>query len=130
MESQEDEEEATDQQKCKSFFDGTTFSNGKGIESTTLATVQYICSSLVPAQTRSSRFYENIICQSSAQTLEFYKVAMGFVEISDSTTIPTDVLSRLINSRQVIPIKFTGRLNERQPPHMLRQALCNVFCQT
>ena len=121
----------------KSFFDGTTFSNGKGIGSTMLATVQYICSSLVPAQTRSSRFYENIICQSSAQALEFYKVAMGFVEITDATTIPTDVLSRFINSRQVIPIKFTGRLNERRPPkvkqkknilaHILRQALCNMF---
>jgi hypothetical protein len=34
----------------KSFFDGTTFSNGKGIGSTMLATVQYICYSLVPSQ--------------------------------------------------------------------------------
>jgi hypothetical protein len=34
----------------KSFFDGTTFSNGKGIGSTMLAAVQYICYSLVPSQ--------------------------------------------------------------------------------
>jgi hypothetical protein len=82
-----------------------------------LATVQYICYSLVPSQPQMSRcFYENIICQSSAQALEFYKVAMGFVEITDSTTIPTTVLSRFINSRQVILIKFTGWLHERRPP--------------
>jgi hypothetical protein len=34
----------------KSFFDGSTFSNGKGKGSTILAAVQYICSSLVPTQ--------------------------------------------------------------------------------
>jgi hypothetical protein len=33
----------------KSFFDGTTFSNGKHIGSTMLAAVQYICYSLVPS---------------------------------------------------------------------------------
>jgi hypothetical protein len=37
----------------RSFFDGSTFSNGKGIGSTILAAVQYICSSLVPTQSPS-----------------------------------------------------------------------------
>jgi threonine/homoserine/homoserine lactone efflux protein len=34
----------------KLLFDGSTFSHGKGIGSTLLAAVQYICSSLVPMQ--------------------------------------------------------------------------------
>jgi threonine/homoserine/homoserine lactone efflux protein len=48
----------------KSFFYGSTFSNGKVIGSTLLAAVQYICSSLVPTQPPMSRcYYETIICQ-------------------------------------------------------------------
>jgi hypothetical protein len=81
----------------KLFIDGSTFSNDKGTGSTILAAVQYICSSLVPPQPpMNRRYYQNIICQSSAQALEFYKVAMGFVEITDSTTLPTTVLNRFI----------------------------------
>ena len=61
---------------------------------------------------------------------------MGFVEITDSTTIPTTVLNRFIKSQQVTPINFTGRLQERRPTkvrarqdihHIFRQALCNMF---
>jgi hypothetical protein len=81
-------------------------------------------------------YYETIICQSSAQALEFYKVAMGFIEITDSTTIPTTVLNRFIKLQQVIPIKFTGWLHELRPTkvetrqdihHIFRQVLCNMF---
>jgi hypothetical protein len=122
----------------KSFFDGSTFSNGKGIRSKILAAVQYICSSLVSTQPpMSQRYYENIIYQSSAQALEFYKVSMGFVETTNSTTIPTTVLNRFIEFHQVIPIKFTGKLHEGRPPklkpkkyildHIFCQALCNMF---
>jgi hypothetical protein len=62
---------------------------------------------------------------------------MGFIEITDSTTIPTTVLNRFIESHQVIPIKFTGRLHESRTPkvkpkkyildHIFCQALCNMF---
>jgi hypothetical protein len=71
MECQEDEEETINHDDVKSCFHGSTFSNGKGIGSTILAAVQYICSSLVSTQPpMSQRYYENIICQSSAQALE------------------------------------------------------------
>ena len=119
------------------FFYGSTFSNGKGIRSIILAAVQYICSSLVPTQSPSRRYYEKIICQSSEQALEFYKVAMGFVEITDSTTIPTTVLNRFIKSQQGIPIKFTGWLHECRPTkvetrqdihHISRQAHVQYVC--
>jgi hypothetical protein len=121
----------------KSYFDGSTLSNGKGIGSTILASVHYICPSLVPTQLpMNQHYYQKIICQSSAQALEFYKVAMGFVEITDSTTITKTVLNRFITSQQVIPIKFTGRLSARRPTkvetrqdihHIFHQALCNMF---
>jgi hypothetical protein len=68
------------------------------------------------------------------QTLEFYKVAMGFIEITDSTTIPTTILNRFIKLHQAIPIKFTGWLHEptkvktRKYIHQIfRKALCNMF---
>jgi hypothetical protein len=113
----------------KSFFDGSTFSNGKGIGSTILAAFKYICSSLVPTQpTMNRRYYQKIICQSSAQALEFYEVAMGFIEITDSTTIPTTVLNRIIKSQQVIPIKFTGQLSEHRPTKVeARQDIHYIF---
>jgi hypothetical protein len=57
---------------AKSVFDGSTFSNGKGIGSKILAAVQYICLSLVPTQPRINQsYYQNIICQSSVKALEF-----------------------------------------------------------
>jgi hypothetical protein len=112
------------------FFDGSTFRNGKGIRSKILAAVQYICSSLVRTQSPGGRYYEKIICQSSEQALESYKVAMGFIEITDSTTIPTTVLNRFIKSQQVTPINFTGRLQERRPTKVrTRQDIHHIFCQ-
>jgi hypothetical protein len=61
---------------------------------------------------------------------------MGFVEITDSTTIPKTVFNRFIKSQQVIPIKFTGWLHDHRPTkvetrqdihHIFHQALCNMF---
>jgi hypothetical protein len=71
------------------------------------------------------------------RALEFYKVAIGFIEITDSTSIPTAVSNRFIESHQIIPIKFTSRLNERWPTtvksrkiifdQIFHHTLCNMF---
>jgi hypothetical protein len=78
----------------KEFFNGKRFSKGKGIGSTIMAAVQYICTSLVvlhPPMQLNYRYYQTIICQSIFPALEFYKVAMGFTEITNTPKIPKTV---------------------------------------
>jgi hypothetical protein len=95
----------------KEVFNGKTFSKGKGIGSTIMAAVQYICMSLVvlhPPMQLNDHYYQTIICQSSFQALEFYKVAMGFTEITNISKIPKTVQEKFIASHQILPIKVIG----------------------
>ena len=82
-------------------------------------------------------YYNTILCQSSFQALEFYKVAMGFTEITDITKIPDTIQKKFIPSNQILPIKVIGMLHERRRPkvapkkhilgHISRKALTNMF---
>jgi hypothetical protein len=103
----------------KEYFNGKTFSKGKGIGSTIIAAVQYICLSLVvwqPPMQLNCHYYQNIICKSSVQALEFYKVGMGFTEITDMSKIPKTVQEKFIASHQILTIKVIGLLHESRRP--------------
>jgi len=126
------------QEDVKEFFDGKTFSKGKGIGSTIMVAVQYICKSLVVWQPPMIYpYYNTILCQSSFQALEFYKVAMGFTEITNITKIPDTVQKKFIPSNQILPLKIIGILHDRRRPklapkkhimgHIFRKALANMF---
>jgi hypothetical protein len=82
-----------------------------------MAAVQYICTSLVEWQPPMIYpNYQTILCQSSFQALEFYKVALGFTEITDTSKIPETVQEKFILSHQIIPIKVIGLLHQRRLP--------------
>jgi hypothetical protein len=104
---------------AKEFFNGKTFSKGKGIGSSIMAAVHYICTSLFvlhPPMQLNYRYYQTIIRQSSFQAVEFYKVAMGFTEITNTSKIPKTVQHKFIASHQILPIKVIGMLYECWQP--------------
>jgi magnesium-transporting ATPase (P-type) len=103
----------------KEFFNGKTFSKGNGIGSIIMAAVQYICTSLVEWQPPIIYpNYQTILLQSSFQALEFYKVALGFTEITDTSKIGETVQEKFIVSHQIIPIKVIGLLHQCWLPKM------------
>jgi hypothetical protein len=121
-----------DDTRAKLFFDGRQFNHCKALGTTMMACVQHICKMISDGRPtpktkpNRSQAMETIYCQSSDQSLHFYKFGLGMIEMPVTDHIPGWIRDSFIESIKVLPVYLQGKILDIRQHRIMQQMIHHV----